>query len=99
MHKKKTEFIQLIGHQCFFEYGDGDELNKGLREIAGYNLPDWLAKCDRTYAALVHAFLYGAMMGIRHERKKRKEKVNKSANVPVVTLRMMSDEEWKQKDN
>ena len=94
MQKKKTELLQLIGHQCFFEYGDGDELNKGLREIAEYNLPDWLVSCNGTYMALVHAFLYGAMMGIRHERKKRKEKANKSANVPVVTLRMMSDEEW-----
>lgn len=78
MQKKKTELLELIGHQCFFEYGDSDELNKGLREIAEYNKLDWFVRCDRTHMTLVHAFLYGAIMGIRHERKKRKEKANRA---------------------
>lgn len=78
MQKKKTELLKLLGEQCFFDYGDGDELNQGLREIAEYHLPEYLVKSNMLYMSLVHAFLYGAIMGIRHERKMHKEKANRA---------------------
>ena len=78
MQKRKTKLLQLIGHQCYFEYGDGDELNEGLREIAECHLPEYIVNSNGLYMSLVHAFLYGAIMGVRHERRKRKEKANKA---------------------
>lgn len=78
MQKRRTELLQLIGHQCYFDYGDGDEVNKGIREIAEYHLPEYVIKSNEIYMMLVHAFLYGAIMGIRHERRKRKEKANRA---------------------
>lgn len=93
--KEKTELLQLLGHQCFFEYEEKDEKTiKGLREIAEYYFPEWLVSYNGTCMALVNAFLYGTIMGIRSERKKRKEKADKHAELPLATFRMMSDEEW-----
>lgn len=79
MQKRKTELMQLIGHQCFFDYEKNGETIKGLEEIMEYNeIPEILTKFSPFQMSLVHAFLYGAMMGIRHERKKRKEKANRA---------------------
>ena len=94
MQKKKSELLKILGEQCFGDYGEETEIIGGLKEIAKFNLPEWIVGYDGTCMALIHAFSYGAMMGIRHERKKRKEKANKRAELPFVTCRMMTDAEW-----
>ena len=93
--KEKTELLKLLEHQSIFKYGEETELIKGLGEIADFYLPSWIVGTEEVCKSLVYAFLYGAMTGVRHERKKRKEKACRIAEVPVVTYHMMTDEEWK----
>jgi len=94
MQKKRTELLKILGEQCFGNYGEETEIIGGLKEIAKFDLPEWIVGYDGAHMALIHAFLYGAMMGIRYERKKRKEKANKRTELPLVTYRMMTDAEW-----
>ena len=78
MQKKKTELLELLGNRSLFDYGEEKEILDGLGQIEEYFMPKWFVGRNETFKSLVYAFLYGAMMGIRHERKKRKEKANRA---------------------
>lgn len=71
MKKEKTELLKLLEHQCFYDYVEDEETN-GLREIAEYHLPEYLVKNSKIFMSLIYAFMYGAIMGIRHEKKRRR---------------------------
>lgn len=73
---KETALMKQIRNQCVFDYGNN--ILPDLHKIAEHDLPGWLVKQNEICMVLVHAFLYGAMMGIKHERAKRKEKANKA---------------------
>lgn len=92
MQKKKTELMQLIGHQCFMDYEENGETIKGLEEIMEYNeVPEILTKYSPFQMSLIHAFLYGTIMGIQHERKKRKEKANRALENTLEIKRRLVD--------
>ena len=78
MKKERTELMKLLGYQSVFTYCEGNEPIKSLQEIANRYLPSWLAKSNEVCMAITYALTYGAICGVRYERKKRKEKANRA---------------------
>lgn len=76
--QKNIELMELLGYQSVFKYCEGEELIKSLQEIANLYLPSWIVNTEEVYKSLVYAFTYGAVCGVRHERKRRKEKANRA---------------------
>lgn len=72
MKKEKTELLQVLQNQSIGAYGDCDEIVTELRGIANNFMPDAIARTTRICKSMMFAFMYGAMMGIRHERKRRR---------------------------
>lgn len=94
MQKKKTELLELLGNRSLFDYGEERELIDELKGITKYYLPEHLVYHKGIFETVQNAFKYGAIMGIRHERKMRKEKANRVPEYKRRLVELVKDIPW-----